>query len=65
MLRGSPPLDAIRGLGVPIERRCWSAAARVEAVRRIAPDVLGVPTCPRWASTSRSGPRQAARLFAA
>ena len=45
MLRGlSAGLDAIRGLGVPIERALLvGGGAQSEAVRRIAPEVLGVP----------------------
>lgn len=44
MLRGlAAGLDAIRGLGVPIERALLiGGGAQSEAVRRIAPDVLGV-----------------------
>lgn len=37
-------LDAIRGLGVPITRALLiGGGAQSEAVRAIAPDVLGVP----------------------
>lgn len=45
MLRGlSAGLDAIRGLGVPIERALLvGGGAQSEAVRRIAPEVLGIP----------------------
>ncbi|QRY42029.1 xylulose kinase [Microbacterium hominis] len=45
MLRGlAAGLDAIRGLGVPIERALLvGGGAQSAAVRRIAPDVLGVP----------------------
>lgn len=45
MLRGlAAGLDAIRGLGVPIERALLvGGGAQSEAVRRIAPEVLGIP----------------------
>lgn len=45
MLRGlAAGLDAIRGLGVPIERALLiGGGAQSEAVRRIAPQILGVP----------------------
>ncbi|RZI96371.1 MAG: xylulokinase [Microbacterium sp.] len=45
MLRGlGAGLDALRDLGVPIHRALLiGGAAQSEAVRRIAPDVLGVP----------------------
>ena len=45
MLRGlGAGLDALRALGVPIHRALLiGGAAQSEAVRRIAPDVLGVP----------------------
>lgn len=45
MIRGlAAGLDAIRALGVPIERALLvGGGAQSEAVRRIAPDVLGVP----------------------
>jgi len=45
MLRGlAAGLDAIRDLGVPIERALLvGGGAQSEAVRRIAPDLLGVP----------------------
>jgi len=45
MLRGlAAGLDAIRALGVPIERALLvGGGAQSEAVRRIAPEVLGVP----------------------
>lgn len=45
MLRGlAAGLDAIRGLGVPIDRALLvGGGAQSEAVRRIAPEVLGVP----------------------
>ncbi len=45
MLRGlAAGLDALRDLGVPIRRALLiGGAAQSEAVRRIAPDVLGVP----------------------
>lgn len=37
-------LDAVRGLGVPIERALLvGGGAQSEAVRRIAPEVLGIP----------------------
>lgn len=45
MLRGlGAGVEALRGLGVPIERALLiGGGAQSEAVRRIAPDVLGVP----------------------
>ncbi|KXZ60249.1 Xylulose kinase [Microbacterium laevaniformans] len=69
MLRGlSAGLDAIRGLGVPIERALLvGGGAQSEAVRRIAPDVLGVPVdVPAVGEYVALGAaRQAARLFSA
>jgi xylulokinase len=45
MLRGlAAGLDALRGLGVPIGRALLiGGGAQSEAVRRIAPEVFGVP----------------------
>ncbi|RKS89958.1 xylulokinase [Microbacterium sp. AG790] len=69
MLRGlSAGLDAIRGLGVPIERALLvGGGAQSEAVRRIAPEVLGVPvTVPAPGEYVALGAaRQAARLLSA
>jgi xylulokinase len=69
MLRGlSAGLDAIRGLGVPIERALLvGGGAQSEAVRRIAPEVLGVPvTVPEAGEYVALGAaRQAARLLSA
>ena len=69
MLRGlAAGLDAIRGLGVPIERALLiGGGAQSEAVRRIAPDVLGVPVdVPAVGEYVALGAaRQAARILAA
>lgn len=69
MLRGlAAGLDAIRGLGVPIERALLvGGGAQSEAVRRIAPDVLGVPVeVPAPGEYVALGAaRQAARLLPA
>ena len=45
MLRGlGAGLDALRGLGIPLERALLiGGGAQSEAVRRIAPEILGVP----------------------
>jgi xylulokinase len=45
MLRGlSAGMDAVRALGIPLERALLiGGGAQSEAVRRIAPDLLGVP----------------------
>lgn len=69
MLRGlAAGLDAIRGLGVPIERALLvGGGAQSEAVRRIAPDVLGVPVDVPAAGeyVALGAARQAARILAA
>ncbi|AUG30760.1 MULTISPECIES: FGGY family carbohydrate kinase [Microbacterium] len=69
MLRGlAAGLDAIRGLGVPIERALLvGGGAQSAAVRRIAPDVLGVPVeVPAPGEYVALGAaRQAARLLPA
>ena len=61
-------LDAIRALGVPIERALLiGGGAQSEAVRAIAPDVLGVPVevpAPRE-YVAIGAARQAARILAA
>ncbi|ODT24546.1 FGGY family carbohydrate kinase [Microbacterium sp. SCN 69-37] len=69
MLRGlAAGLNAIRGLGVPIERALLvGGGAQSEAVRRIAPDVLGVPVDVPAAGeyVALGAARQAARNLAA
>lgn len=69
MLRGlAAGLDAIRGLGVPIERALLvGGGAQSEAVRRIAPDVLGVPVDVPAAGeyVALGAARQATRILAA
>ncbi len=69
MLRGlAAGLDAIRGRGVPIERALLvGGGAQSEAVRRIAPDVLGVPVDVPAAGeyVALGAARQAVRILAA
>ena len=66
MLRGlGAGLDALRGLGIPLERALLiGGGAQSEAVRRIAPEVLGLPVVvPEIAEYVALGAaRQAARL---
>lgn len=68
MLRGlTAGFDALRGLGVPISRALLiGGGAQSEAVRRIAPDVFGVPVelPPPGEYVALGAARQAARLLA-
>jgi xylulokinase len=68
MLRGlGAGLDALRERGVPLERALLiGGAAQSEAVRRIAPEVFGMPVevPPPGEYVARGAARQAARILA-
>ncbi|MFJ4166890.1 xylulokinase [Microbacterium sp. NPDC089698] len=69
MLRGlGAGLDALRGLGVPLDRALLiGGGAQSEAVRRIAPEILGVPVVIPDAGeyVALGAARQAASVIAA